>query len=342
MNDWARSDNSESHPPHNDAAGSVFHDVPDSQAEWLRGPVPKAYWTFPEHRRRYLHWAARQLRLRRYEDWYRVTTQQLRRLPGGASLLNACHGSLFAAVSEAFPQYAFQPWLFRAFPRSFWRNPENRRRYMRWLEQRLGITHPDQWYAVTHRDFKRHKGAGMLTYHGSWISEAIKEFRPDHPWLEWQFVKTPKGFWQDRANRVRYMQWLGAQLGFERMEDWYRVRREDFLAHQGGHLLRHYGGSPARAVQDCFPQYSWCEWLFGRVPAGFWDDRRNRERFIRWLSVELNVRRPEDWQRVTAADVRRCGGGGLLHRYRSLGELLQECVRVSESSVGQGREDDVQ
>ncbi len=285
-----------------------------------------------------MHWASGALGLRRYEDWYAVTTQRLRRLPGGASLLNVFGGSLFAAVQDAFPEYEFLPWLFRACPRAFWRDPENRRRYMRWLEGELGIERPDQWYAVTHQDFKRHKGSGLLAYHGSTVSEAIKESYPDYPWCEWLFVKTPKGFWMHRANRVRYMNWLGARLGFSRMEDWYRVRRDDFLAHRGGHLLRFYGGSPARAVKDCFPQHEWHEWLFGRVPTGFWDERHNRVRFIRWLAKRLDIRRPEDWQRVTAADVRRHGGAGLLSRYRSIADLLAECAGSSDASV-EGRED---
>ncbi|RMG36348.1 MAG: hypothetical protein D6725_10755 [Planctomycetota bacterium] len=340
MNDETSRSRSESRDVRRGGADSdtVFQRVPDAEAAWLAGPVPRDYWSYPAHRRRYMHWASGALGLRRYEDWYAVTTQRLRRLPGGASLLNVFGGSLYAAVQEAFPEYEFLPWLFRACPRSFWHAAENRRWYMRWLEGELGIVRPEQWYAVTHEDFKRHKGSGFLTCHHSSIPEAVREYRPEYPWCEWLFAKTPKGFWNRRANRVRYLEWLGQRLGFTRMEDWYGVRRTDFLRHHGGHLLRYYRGSPVRALRDCFPEYDWKEWLFGRVPTGFWDVPSNRVRYVVWLAGELGIRNVADWERVAVADLRRHGGAGFLTRHGSVADAIAECVAIWRS-IGEGAED---
>jgi hypothetical protein len=53
----------------------------------------------------------------------------------------------------------------------------------------------------------------------------------------WENGRVPNGFWRIRANRVRYMNWLGKRLGFKTTTDWYRLTRQAFLDHYGGGLL---------------------------------------------------------------------------------------------------------
>lgn len=45
----------------------------------------------------------------------------------------------------------------------------------------------------------------------------------DYEWLPWKFNTVPKGFWDDKENVKKYMNWLGNQLNVNTMEDWYRV-----------------------------------------------------------------------------------------------------------------------
>jgi len=43
---------------------------------------------------------------------------------------------------------------------------------------------------------------------------------PDlEPWQKDEPV--PRGFWADKANQKRYLDWLGAKLGISKREDWY-------------------------------------------------------------------------------------------------------------------------
>jgi hypothetical protein len=46
---------------------------------------------------------------------------------------------------------------------------------------------------------------------------------PDHEWLEWNFKLTPKNFWDDIANRKKFIEWLGPKFGIKSLEDWYRA-----------------------------------------------------------------------------------------------------------------------
>jgi hypothetical protein len=56
------------------------------------------------------------------------------------------------------------------------------------------------------------------------------------------------------------------------------------------------------------------EWLDGRVPNGFWHDRRNRVTYMNWLGLKLGFVRCVDWYQIRNEDFRSNRGGTLLNR----------------------------
>jgi hypothetical protein len=78
----------------------------------------------------------------------------------------------------------------------------------------------EDWYRVIRRHFQRHRGGGLLgrKFHDS-PSALLKDVFPHYDWKEWLFVHVAHCFWQQRANRRRYLDWLGQQLGFQQSED---------------------------------------------------------------------------------------------------------------------------
>jgi len=154
-------------------------------------------------------------------------------------------------------------------------------------------------------------------------------YLPDYDWKEWKFSKAPNGFWQQRKNRKRYMLWLGQELGFKEISDWYSVTAEDFNCNYGKYCLDLYGGSPVAALKDCFPRHTWYEWKFTRVPRSFWDSPENRARYMRWLGERLKFQKPADWSKLRNRDFRDNYGSSLLARYRSYHDLVKECAPVT-------------
>jgi len=296
------------------------------QAIWLEGRVPNGYWDRLEHRLLYMRWLGQQLGFRKREDWYRITTNDFKRNSGNTLLRYFWHDSAICAVKECFPDYEWKDWLFAIAPRHYWKAPENHRHYMDWLGQQLGIRCPADWYRVTVQDFKDHKGEAFLIHYDSAVSLAVMNYLPDYDWKEWKFSKAPNAFWQEKKNRKRYVLWLGQELGFKKTSDWYAVTADDFNSNYGKYCLTLYGGSPVAVLRDCFPRYTWHEWMFIRVPCGFWDSLENRRRYMRWLAKKLKFRKPEDWSKVRIRDFLDNYGSSLLGRYRSYHDLMKECV----------------
>ena len=296
------------------------------EAIWLDGRVPNGYWDQFKNRRLYLRWLGQRLGFRKMESWYRITTNDFKRNRGATVLATQWGSSAIAAVKECFPDYDWKDWLFGNVPRHFWPDPTNRHRYMRWLGQELGIRCPADWYGVSNHDFAKHQAGALLLYYDSTISLAIMDYLPNYDWKEWMFDKTPKRFWQKKANRRRYMTWLGERLGFKSARDWYSVLYDDFVANYGTQFMKIYHKSPIAALQEYFPRHTWNEWMFIRVPAGYWDEPENRKRYMRWLAKKLNVKRPSEWHKVRWRDLNANCAGGLLVEYRSQVDLLQECI----------------
>ncbi|HXT58797.1 MAG TPA: hypothetical protein VN699_09175 [Pirellulales bacterium] len=293
-------------------------------AAWLEGRVAAGYWEEFPNRRRYMWWLGQRLGFKKIDDWYRITTNDFKTYRGAGVLYAYWNSSAIAAVQETFPDYDWKEWLFRQAPLRFWSDRRNHRRYMAWLAKQLNIRRPQDWYRVSNADFEAHKGGAFLLEYNSTISAAIMAYAPRYDWKEWLFSGTPKGFWDSRRNRRRYLEWLGAQLGYKKPDDWYAITQHDFYAHRGIQFLKLYNSSPMAAVRELLPKRAWKEWMFARVPVTFWDDPRNRRRYLRWLGQRLGFKKPADWQRIRRRHFLENCGGGLLAQYASYVDLLKE------------------
>ena len=81
-----------------------------------------------------------------------------------------------------------------------------------------------------------------------------------------------------------------------RPEDWYVLTSATVRRFGGSGLLQsYYRGSQQNMLRDYLPWYDWKEWLFPKVPGGFWMDLANCRRYLEWLGEKLGFDEPEDW-----------------------------------------------
>jgi hypothetical protein len=284
---------------------------------WLYGPVPSGFWDLDENRQRYVQWLGEQLGFTQPEDWYRVTRRHFQRHRGGGLLGRKFHDSPSALLKDVFPYYDWKEWLFVHAPSRFWQQRANRLRYFDWLGQQLGYRRPEEWYRLTQDQLTAHGGARLLKPFGDPLLPLLKDYLPEYEWLEWRFRQVPKGFWDQRANRRRYLDWLGQQLGFKRPEDWYQLSTQQLGRWHGERLRIKFRSSPFAIVKDYLPHYPWLEWRFRQVPQGFWDQRANRRRYLDWLGRQLGFKRTDDWHLLSTQQLRRWYGRSLLKKFRN-------------------------
>ncbi len=77
------------------------------------------------------------------------------------------------------------------------------------------------------KEIKKLKGGGLLSnmYNNS-VSLLISTVYSEHEWLPWRFSQVSKGYWNDMKNQRNFMDWVGKQLNYRDMEDWYKITME--------------------------------------------------------------------------------------------------------------------
>ena len=216
-------------------------------------------------------------------------------------------------------------WVPGPVPPRFWEDPANRCDFLLWLGHKLRFRYVEDWYKLNSKHLRGKYAGGLKNkyWHNSPI-EAVRECFPEYDWKEWLFAKVSSRFWYSRANRRKYLGWLGERLGYQQLDDWYRVTQKDFVCNRGMVLLQRYSSAPWQAVMDLIPRRDWHEWKFTHVAKGFWDVAKNRHRYLRWLGRQLRFRRPYDWYRISYDDFAAHHGLTLLRKYPSLNYLMRE------------------
>jgi hypothetical protein len=122
--------------------------------EWRFARAPQGFWKVCENRHRYMRWLRQRLGCRQPEDWYAVRQEDFVANFGRECIKHYRMSPALAAM-DLFPGYAWQEWKFQKTPSGFWHRPENRKRYVQWLGERLGFRRPADWRQVRWQQFLR-------------------------------------------------------------------------------------------------------------------------------------------------------------------------------------------
>src|SRR5690349_5811774 len=118
----------------------------------------------------------------------------------------------------------------------------SQRSFMEKLGKELGFKEMKDWYRLTRGDVKKHGGGRLLS--GS-PPQLVRSLFPDHHWENYRFGAAPKGHWNSEENARVFMTWLGKELGYNEMKNWYKITQEDVKKNGGTGLLGKYSGSPS-------------------------------------------------------------------------------------------------
>ena len=116
---------------------------------------------------------------------------------------------------------------------TFWTDLTNRKHCVENLALKLGFNRPEDWYKVKVSDFQEHNGEGLIEHYDLSPSSLLKSVYPDREWFPWKFTQVPRGYWKDNNNSKEYLHHLAATLGFNKLEDWYKVKFSDFKENDG-------------------------------------------------------------------------------------------------------------
>jgi hypothetical protein len=74
------------------------------------------------------------------------------------------------------------------------------------------------------------------------------------------------------------MDWVGRQLGVNKMDDCYKIEPSQLTTHTKNFIRRFFGNSLINAIKAVYPEYTWRVWKFNtdKSPGGFWFKKENQ------------------------------------------------------------------
>ena len=298
--------------------------------EWLEwefvSGVSNGYWKDIKNHKLYIEWLGDELGYETMKDWYKITGKLITDNHGDG-LLSYYNSSPIQFVKAMFPGYPWLEWKFaNGVGSETWLDIENHKRYVNWLGDKLGYETVKDWYKITGKLITDNHGDGLLSYYNSSPIQLVKAMFPEYEWLEWKFITVSKKFWSDHKNHVKYMKWLGDELGYTKEEDWYGTSFQSFRENGGRHLFKLYhGGTIHKLVKVAFPDYDWHEWKF--VSTGdFWHKPENQRRYMEWLGNKLGYETMDDWYKTIKSDLYNNLGSTLLTKF--YGCKVSSCIMV--------------
>jgi len=221
-------------------------------------------------------------------------------------------------------------WRFKQVSKGVWERSDVQRHFFDWLGSTLGLKSMDDWHSITKQQIIDNGGKTLLEekFDGS-LPKALLAVYPEYPWMLWRFEQSPRTLWKDRESHRLFFSWLGNQLGYKTMDDWYNITWKDISRFGGSRMLSYYDHSPLKALQEVYPNHHWIPWKFGKMPQGFRERVKNepekQKEVIEWLSEQLSIRHLDDWYRISVEQIQKVTG---LHGIHT-SEMLFKSLRVA-------------
>lgn len=156
------------------------------------------------------------------------------------------------AVMATYPEHNWQPWRFKVIPRKWWEQRSNQMQYMQWLKSVLNYKNDEDWYNLTYREIMDNQGKssfvlvikyplikcvciigrGLLELYNYSVPDIVMNVFSDKEWIPWKFT-LPRKYWHSRTNQLAFLNYLGQQLGYNSLEDFYQLRKSTVCDYGG-------------------------------------------------------------------------------------------------------------
>ncbi|MFN7094184.1 MAG: hypothetical protein ACK4M7_02365, partial [Burkholderiales bacterium] len=86
---------------------------------WKFTKTGNGFWKSIENQREYLDWFKKEAGIASNDDWYKLTSRDIRKW-GGRALLKIYQDSVFKMLQSVYPEIHWLPWRFGRVSRHFW------------------------------------------------------------------------------------------------------------------------------------------------------------------------------------------------------------------------------
>lgn len=263
-----------------------------------------------EEQRNHLESLKERLKVKEYEDWYHVTTTELKRQPGGRTLLNHYNGSLHTALQTIYPEYAWKAEKMVKRPHRYWHHKANQRSFLEEFAGKRCIEGKEGWYALSNKDVIEGGGRGILRHYGNSLSRMLRGVYEEEEWEERRFKTVPKNYWKREENQRRFMDEVARKLGIEDEKGWYAVKLREIEEMGGGSMLDRRRNNLFETLRGVYPERKW-RMENSRAKRKLQCEERVKCALLK-LQREFGIERKRDWYQLSKTQMAQLKGFGMI------------------------------
>ena len=278
---------------------------PDDILSFDQPNKSNGYWENRDNVNQFLQDLKINLNLKTPEDWNSITTTQIK-INGGSTLLQKY--SIYDIKCLGCPEGIL---LFNdpIKPAKYWDHDENITNFINKLKEAYKLESESDWNSLTIKQIKEQGGSSLLRDYSLYDIKCL-----GFPESKSFSNQKPFGFWDDKKNVKNFLEKLKEKYNLTTPQDWNKISRKMILdqKEQGGpNLLRYYNLYQLKCI-GCPEGQS----LFSPTNIfGYWDNKDNIMNFMADLKKKLNLQTFEDWNSITAKQIKLYGASTLLQKY---------------------------
>lgn len=251
---------------------------------WKFKNAPNGVWNSVDNAELWFDVYAEREGLKSVEDLYCLRKDDFEK-HDGVGLFSKYGCTISRLLRTVYPNIRWNPFNFPVTVMGSLKEPENHRMFFDSLEQKLGISTPEEWYdKLSKTTFIEHKGgAGLLSncYQNSPI-RFLRAMYPTFPWKWYKFTQAAHGSWDDTTCVREWFEDMCKHYGFYSMDNVYSVRRSQILDFYGNGGIDRYRGYINLITENI--EYPWEKIKFRTF--GF---SKVATQFMKNLAIALNV-----------------------------------------------------
>eukprot|EP01114_Cavostelium_apophysatum_P001389 TRINITY_DN11199_c0_g1_i1.p1 TRINITY_DN11199_c0_g1~~TRINITY_DN11199_c0_g1_i1.p1 ORF type:complete len:588 (-),score=156.40 TRINITY_DN11199_c0_g1_i1:19-1782(-) len=148
--------------------------------DWQGLQYPPSFWEDANNQRQFLDKLGRQLKIKRWEDWYDKSRQDFVD-NGGWPLLHKYGDSHIRALAAVYPEHKWQAWKFASVPKGYWDDDANVMQAVAALSEEIGIEQISDWKMLTPTQLDS-LGMGTLRKKYGGVLALLQKLFPSHSW----------------------------------------------------------------------------------------------------------------------------------------------------------------
>ena len=190
--------------------------------------------------------------------------------------------------------------------KGYWENKENILKFLSKIKEKYNLNTPEDWNSITHKLIQSNGGSTLSSKYS--IYELKRLACPEGK----SFFNNPKqsaGYWENEENILQFLANLKKKYNLNTPEDWNTITNKHIGSSGGGSLLSKYSIYELKCMA-CPEGKS----IFNNPKhvSGFWENEENILQFLNKIQEKYSLKTPEDWNSITATQIRSNGGGSIL------------------------------